>query len=573
MKKNNRFIKTLLALALPMALLTSCKKNFLEKPPTDAIVDAGFYQTDDQVMAGTASLYNRVWFDYNDKAYYNLGDFRSGTTYSAYNDRGNVLFNTTAENGENNASWRAFFNVVTQANLTIANINKYASDKVSPSVKRMAIAEARFMRALAYRYLVMNWGEVPIITDNIALQTNPLGVRKHTIPSIWRFITREMRAIVDDLPATATQPGRLTRWSVEGMLARFYLTRAGMEGTGPAGRKQVFLDSAKYYAQRVITQSGLQLLPKYEDLFKYPYDNNKESLFELQWVYQPGSWGVQNSMPAYLNFSNDIANGDGWGGDKSATWWMLSQYEGFTPTGDTMLQGRTLDTRLKATYMLPGFTYNEITQTVPVTVNPSGKQKLVVPNTGGDVNFAYIKKYVVGKSEDVGGAQQQVYPNDTYMMRLAEMYLVYAEAVLGNDPSTTDATALQYFNAVHTRAGLAARTLTNPVTGAATPLTWDDIFKERVLEFAMESMIWYDLVQLHYYNPQKAYNILNSQDRGFFNIRTDTWPNPNTWTFKKTVWATAERKINANDGNFRLPIPSAELSQAPNLKEPAIDYP
>src|SRR5688572_3303559 len=460
------YIRSVAALGLSLTLLAGCKKSFLEKPPTDAIVDAGFYQTDEQVMAGTGSLYNRVWFDYNDKAYYNLVYFRSGTTYSAYNDRGNVLFNTTAENGENNASWRAFYNVVTQANLTITNINKYAGVKVSPSVKQMAIAEARFMRALAYRYLVMNWGEVPVITDNIALQTNPLNVRKSTIPSIWRFITREMRAVAGDLPTTSAQPGRINRWSAEGMLARFYLTRAGVEATTPNNRKQEFLDSAKYYAQRVISQSGLQLLPKYEDLFRYPYDNNKESLFELQWVYSPGNWGVQNSMPSYLNFSNDIANGDGWGGDKSATWWMISQYEGFTASGDTMLQGRTIDQRLKATYMLPGFSYPEITQAVPVTVNPAGKQKLVVPNTSGDVNFASIKKYVVGKSEDVGGAQQQVYPNNTYMMRLAEMYLIYAEATLGNNASTTDATALQYYNAVHTRAGLAPRTVTDQVTGA-----------------------------------------------------------------------------------------------------------
>ena len=564
--KNINSFKYLLGLAVPVALLISCKKDFLEKPPTDAIVDAGFYKTDEQVLAGTASLYNRVWFDYNDKAYYNLGDFRSGTTYSAYNDRGNVLFNTTAENGENNSSWRSFYNVVAQSNLTMNNINKYAGDGVSASVKKMAIAEARFMRALAYRYLVMNWGEVPVIENNLDYLTDTT-LRKNTVPSIWRFITREMRAVVEDLPLTSVQPGRLNKWSAEGMLARFYLTRAGVEATG-ASRKQEFLDSAKYYAQRVINQSGAQLLSKYEDLFKYPYDNNKESLFELQWVYQPGSWGVQNSMPAYLNFSNDIANGDGWGGDKSATWWMLSQYEGILASGDTMLKGRTVDTRLKTTFMLPGASYPEITQALS-----TGKQKLVVPNTSGDVNFAYVKKYVVGKSEDVGGAAQQNYPNDTYMMRLAEMYLIYAEAVLGNSASTTDPTALAYFNAVHTRSGLSPYLLTHPVTGDPTPLTFDVIFKERMLEFAMESMAWYDFVSLHYYNPQKAYTILNSQDRGLFNIRTDAFPNTTEWTFKKTTWATTERKINANAGNFRLPIPSAEISLAPNLNKPAVDYP
>ncbi len=568
MKKIISF-KYLIGLVILLSIYTSCKKDFLVKPPSDSIVDASFYKTDEQVLAGTASLYNRVWFDYNDKASYNLGDFRAGTAYSAYNDRGNVLFNTTAENGENNASWRAFFNVVAQSNLAIVNINKYAGSGVSAAVKKIAISEARFMRALAYRYLVMNWGEVPVIENNLNYLTDT-SLQKNTVPSIWRFITREMRAIVDDLPATSVKPGRITKWTAEGMLARFYLTRAGVEATSPTGRKQQFLDSAKYFAQRVITQSGAKLLSKYEDLFKFNYDNNAESMFSLQWVYS--QYGTGNSMPSYLNFSNDIANGDGWGGDKSATWWMLSQYDGIKATGDTMLSGRTLDTRLKTTFMLPGANYPEITQVLNVS-GVSVTQKLVVPNTSGDVNFAYIKKYVVGKSQDVGGAAQQNYPNDTYMMRLAEMYLIYAEATIGNNASTTDGTALEYFNAVHTRSGLAPYQLTDPVSGAPTPLTFDLVFKERMLEFAMESMAWYDFVSLHYYNPQRAYVIINNQDRGFFNIRTDAFPNPTLWTFKKTVWATTDRKVNANSGNFRLPIPSAELSLAPNLKKPAVDYP
>jgi hypothetical protein len=561
-------IKYLIGLTLPVVMLASCKKDFLERPPKDSIVDASFYQTNEQVLAGTAGLYSRTWFDYNDKAYYNIGDFRAGTAYSAWNDRGNVLFNTTAENGENNASWRAFFIVVAQSNMAIHNINTYAGAAVSENVKKMAIAEARFMRALAYRYLVMNWGEVPIITNNLDYLTDTT-LRKNTVPSIWRFITREMRAVAEDLPTTPVQPGRITKWSAEGMLARFYLTRAGVESSGGV-RKQEFLDSAKYYAQRVITQSGLALQKNYPDLFKFPYDNNSESLFELQWVYQPGSWGVQNSMPAYFNFSNDIANGDGWGGDKGASWWMLSQYEGITAQGDSMLQGRTLDTRLKATFMLPGASYPEITQTVPVAQNPAGKQKLVVPNATGDVNFAWIKKYVVGKSEDVGGAAQQNYPNNTYMMRLAEMYLIYAEAVLGNNASTTDATALTYFNTIRTRAGLQPLT---DATGNPRAITWDDIFRERIIEFAVESMAWYDFVSLHYYNPQKAYDILNSQDRGHFFIRPDAYPNPSSWTFKKTPWATSERNVNASSANFRLPIPSAEISLAPNLNLPAVEYP
>src|SRR5690349_24556558 len=142
MKKVQQYIRPLIALGLLLPAVLSCKKTFLEKPPTDSVVDANFYQSDEQVLAATDLLYSKVWFDYNDKASYNLGDFRSGTTYSAYNDRGNVLFNTTGLTPENGYSWQSFYNVVGQANLAIQNINTYAGSGVSPEIKKHAIAEA-----------------------------------------------------------------------------------------------------------------------------------------------------------------------------------------------------------------------------------------------------------------------------------------------------------------------------------------------------------------------------------------------------------------------------------------------
>lgn len=561
MKKINS-IKYIIGLLVAVAAFSGCKKTFLEKPPLSSITDANFYKTDEQVLAGTALLYSTVWFDYNDKAMYNLGDFRGGTAFSAWNDRGNVLFNTTGDNGENGASWRAFFNVVGQSNLFLYNIKRYGGENVSGSIRKTAIAEARFMRALAYRFLVMNWGPVPVIENNFD-RLFDTSITRNTVSSVWRFITREMRAAAEDLPETAVQEGRLTKWSAEGMLARFYLTRAGVEGSGGT-RNQQFLDSAKYYAARVINNSGKKLFSNYYDLFKYPYDNNSESLFELQWVFAGANvWGISNSMPEYLAYSPDIAFG-GWGGDKSATWWLIKQYDGITEQADGTLKGRTLDRRLYSTFMLPGAYYPEITKV-------SDKTKLVYPFTGTDQNFLAVKKYIIGSPIDLAGiASTQRYPNDTYMMRLAEMYLIYAEATIGNNASTSDATAVEYFNKVRARAGLPDYVVGGP--NGSGPLTLDAVFSERFKEFAMEGMAWYDLVSLHYYNPAKAFSILNSQDRGLFFTKPDQMPNPTQWTFTKTSWFT-ERLITANEGNFLLPIPNSEISKAPNLQKPAIDYP
>ncbi|RYZ62446.1 MAG: RagB/SusD family nutrient uptake outer membrane protein [Chitinophagaceae bacterium] len=566
--KNRTYFSGLL---LGMLCLAGCKKSFLERPPTDAIVDANFYKTDEQLLAASSLLYNKVWFDYNENPAFSFGDIRAGTAFRGYNERGNVEFNTTDITPENRRAWSSLFVVIGQSNLLIANVGRYAGSGVSEQAKRTAIAEARFMRAAAYRMLVMNWGEVPIIENNLDLLNDPT-VKKHTVKSIWRFLTREMRAVAEALPAE-TVPGRVSSWSAEGMLARFYLTRAGVEANG-GSRNQSYLDSAKYYAHRVITQSGKKLMPNYGDLFKYPYDNNQESLFELQWTFLPGGpgYGLGNGAISHFNPSNEIS-AEGWGGDKAATWWMLSQYEGITASGDTMLSGRTLDRRLKETFMFPGFVYPEITRTVG---GVDTKPYIVQYTNDAERNFANIKKYVVGQGKDIGipTIEPQRYPHNTYMLRLAEMYLVYIEATLGNGATTVDPQAVQYLNALRNRAGMPNYTDQN---GAPLPITLDLILSERFKEFAIEGMAWYDLVSLHYWNPQKAYDILNSQDRGFYWIEPDVRnAQANNWVIKKTPWANPPanpRKINAHAGNFRIPIPSVETAQAPWLNEAAVDYP
>ena len=64
-----------------------------------------------------------------------------------------------------------------------------------------------------------------------------------------------------------------------------------------------------------------------------------------------------------------------------------------------------------------------------------------------------IQKYIIGsqKIQRGKGSEMCEYIN-TYMLRLAEVYLIYAEAILGNSSSTSDAEALKYYNAVRQRA-------------------------------------------------------------------------------------------------------------------------
>ncbi len=543
-------------------MLAGCSEDFLNRPPQDRLVDANFYQSDEQVLAGTAPLYSGAWKSYVDKANFKLGDIRGGTVFRAWGDRDAVEFNITDVSEPNEQAYQAFFIIVGQSNLAIHNINTYAGPEVSEEVKNHAIAEARFMRATAYTHLVMNYGDVPIIENNLDHLFNPT-LKRNLVSDVWEFIKRDYEFAAANLPEESVQPGRLTKWSAEGMLARTHLTLAGL-GASPGARHQEHLDKAKEYAERVITMSGKRLLDNYADLFRYPYDNNEESLFELQWVYTtaPNGYEASNTMVSQITYTNDIAaNGDGWGGDLSATWWLLSLYDGLI-VDDGATPGFTLDQRLKASFMLPGFTYPEI-------INNATGQPHVFPDPGtSDNNFASIKKYVIGKIP--GETDRQRYPNNTYMLRLAEMYLIYAEAALGNQASTQDPAVLEHFNAIRARAGVPPVN-PNDTQGGPTEVTWQMIFEERMKEFAMESMAWYDLVRLSYYDAQKAYDIINAQDRGLFVATPNQWPNPTAWTFTKTSWF-ANRFANANSGNFRLPIPASEVSQAPSLNEEPVPY-
>lgn len=541
-----KYTRYIIALA-GLISLGACSKEFLNRPPEDAIVDVNFYKTPEQVLAGTAPLYNIVWFAYNDKASHGLGDGRGGVLTSGSYQVENIRMQTTDVTGEVYTSWTSFFNVVAQSNMIINNLTKYTAPSVSEAAKQAGIAEGRFMRAVAYSYLVQNWGPVPIITDNNTLLTDT-SITRNTVETVWEFIIRDLRFAAEYLPPAPALKGRLTKWAAKGMLAKMFLTRAGISGT----RNQSDLDSAAKHALDVIENSGAKLMTNYEDLFLTKNNNNSESLFALQWKYD-GDWGTQNSVQAFLAYGSEITGfGDGWGGDLGASLDILKMYS-------------PADKRLKATFMLPGTHYSYIHQSVDDPANPGKKiiQELQVPWNFVDADRyntrAWVKKYVVGRPEDNDGKVTQQHTEiNTYMLRLADVYLVYAEARLGAAASTADPLALKYFNAVRARAGLGEKAL----------ITEDDVFNERKLELAMEGQAWYDAVRMHYYNPAKVLNMLSNQDRGSYRIV----PNAATYATSWTITSDVPAYYPVTESNFYLPYPAVEMAAAPNLRKPPVPY-
>ncbi len=420
---------------LVVLVMQGCSKEFLNRPPLSAPTSGTFYANDADVLSGTGPLYNASWGPYNGSALQAIGDVMGGNSLTDnYNGRAAFLtfsVSATDPSGSLQGAYAALWSVVANANVVAYNI-QHAAPGASESGKNSGLAECRFMRAAAYYYLVLDWGAVPIIYDNIQ-QLGDTTIRRNDIPDVWKFIISDLSWAMNNLGTFPLQPGRITKWSAEGMLARAYLVRAGLGQSG-GQRSQSDLDSAAYYAKDVCNNSGLTLEPNYYNLFTSKFFSGttvpSECLFGLLWV-PSGSWFVQNHMQANLAYDSKITQtGDGWGGSFGASASLMEYYMDPANKDDSV--------RRKATFFMPNDDYADISQStggwhVDTASFNSGKIYTPGQSGNGGTDHAWVKKYVIGSPSDNGNLGGQQNENiSTYMFRLADVYLIYADALLGN---------------------------------------------------------------------------------------------------------------------------------------------
>ncbi|MCW1736223.1 RagB/SusD family nutrient uptake outer membrane protein [Anaerorudis cellulosivorans] len=543
MKTKNIIFSFVVTLALSLA---ACN-DFLDIKPNNLITGSSL--TADNLPSLTAPLYNRVWFDFNDKFYFGLGDGMSYNLYAPYSDYVYPFadLSVTGLTGPLVSAWASLYVVIQQSNKVIKSINESSA---SQEVKNQYIAEARFMRGTAYWYLASLWGNVIITEDPSPLTTNPI-VNSNTQKDAFEFAIRDMEFAAKYLPETVGQAGRVNRYSAFGMLSRFYLAYSGFvasnygENPNVGTRDENYLNLAKQAAKKVIEESSFALMDNYPDLFKIEYNNNSESMFAFQWV--PGlnsstGYGVINTHQAYFAYSSEITGDDAaWGDWTRCPYDMIKEYE----KNDTI--------RRKATWMGYGDHYPEINKAnggITYNRNVSG-------NSSTTLN---VKKGVTGSSKDNPAIGRMNSALDNYMLRLAEVYLNYAEAILGNATSTSDDMALKYFNDVRKRAGLPAK----------TSITWEDIRHERRVEFCMEGRYWYDLLSRAYYQQQEVINYIKNQNRG--TITPYLFSAPNNLSIDPETDPGNRAVGEVTPAIFLLPYPESELIQNPKLADPPVPY-
>ncbi|WBL23110.1 RagB/SusD family nutrient uptake outer membrane protein [Zunongwangia sp. HRR-M8] len=503
-----QFLHNVRRLALGFVLLagiSSCS-DFLERPPEDNYSDNDFYYTNDQVNSRIAPLYYKPWWNMFSTSFWPMTETISGNMFN-YTHLSFTQFTVTSSNSMLEDTWGSLYSVVTQSNELINNLDDRAGGEVDQETIDIVKGEAYFLRAVAYFYLVRFWEEVPIIENTYVYIYSP-QVPKNPKEDVYRFIEMDLAMAIDLLPekirgADYASNKRVSVGSAKSILAKVYLS-------------QEKFAEAKNLAAEVINSGEFQLLDNYADLFLTDNNNNEESIFAIQWTIST-DYGSGNQS----NIANS-ASGYGLGN--------IGDWNVFGPSQDIQDIYPNGDLREVENIMVPGYTYENL-------YTSSGEQFTVPEDIDAATSGSAIKKYVVGGDDpyDNWGMTS----NNTYVMRYADLLMIYAEAAMAGTGATSDATALMYFNMIRQRAGLVE----------LPSITNETLLEERRREFAFEGEYWFDIQRL--LSTSDAIELLNSQNRGDKN-------------FDQFYTATAEDLI--------YPIPANESASNPLLLEEAVPY-
>ena len=560
-----------------MTLTVSSCGDYLDKPTEDQYVADGYYKTDAQCLAGTSYLYNSPWYDFQ-RGFIKVGEVFSGNYYW-----GSSPYLTFTLNGSDedliNMSY-SLWSVIAHAN-TVYHYIKNSS--ASEAVKNQCMGECLTWKAMAYFFLVRSFGEVPIVHDN----TEELATGHYsTAPKVKRadvyeYIVMTLEEAMRILPKTALEQGRIDYYSAEGLLAKVYLTKAGVSGSLSADD----LANAAKYAKDVIDNSGRNLLPTFSDVFRLKNNKSEESLIAFRWSCVNGEWTAQNTLQSDLMANGFDEFGDLWGGWNGIS---VDLQEAFgvkilEQTPDAWVNA--VDTRVKATMMLPGFKYDYfwtdkggfdyLRFMFDEAYNPSvtlSDGKIICQSATGSNTVKHLygddADHVAGVGHNAG---RMAYSLATHILRLSDVYLVYAEAMLGaNRSASSDANVIDAFYAVRHRA--------IPSAVRPTSVSWEDIWKERRLELAMEGDRWYDYVRVSYYDPDFCINELQNQKRnamwGISDLyrtyyQTGVWDPSDaqydTNTAAPTVATLMKTDPDTGKKYFFMPFPTEDVIFNPNL--------
>ncbi|MDN3583090.1 RagB/SusD family nutrient uptake outer membrane protein [Mucilaginibacter flavus] len=526
MRKRN-LIKVIAIATIGLSInLTSCKKDltprnavttdkvytdFSNYKPILAKLYTSFALSGQQGPAGNPDIAGiDEGFSNYLREYYNMQELTTDEAAIVWND-GTIhnLHNMTwnSQNEFITAMYNRIFYSISVCNEFIRQTTdaKLASNGITGNNLTLAKqyrAEARFLRALAYWHGIDLYGSIPFVTEN-----DVVGVffpKQKTRTEIFTYIESELKSAETDMGAPRFEYGRADKGAADMLLAKLYLNAKVYTGTDRS-------TDAITYSSKVIAD-GYSLEPNFKNLFLADNNKSNEIIFPITF---------------------DGLHTTGYGG---ITYLIHAPVGGKMKAADFGINGGWAGIRTTKQY-------------VSLFADPSGNtDKRAVFFTDGqnlEINdeYAFTDGYAIQKFRNItstGAAGSDVTGNfpdtDFPMFRLADAYLIYAEAVLRGGTGGNLATALQYVNLVRTRA-YGGSTAGNII---ANQLDLPFILNERGREFLFEMHRRTDLIRF-----------------GKFTGADYIW-----------AWKGGVKAGVSVDAHFNLmPIPSADIVNNPTLKQ------
>lgn len=436
-------------------------------------------------------------------------------------------------------TWRDVWKGVQRANTLLSGLDAYQKTHNVAS-EQTAIAQikgqALFLRAWFYYYLINIWGEssinngqggdkmgVPIITE-ASSSLDQTQVPRATVREVWDFMINDLKTAETLLNGTAWTGNdvyKVSPWAVKGFLGKAYVYTQDW-------------NNAQTYLKDVITNSGKTLVPfdTYKDMFNNKNEFSSESISEINMnvdMTTYGAWGDQSAGsgigmvigPSYVGDDGGTSS-SGWSNvfphAKNISRFGFNEGHYFKP-GTTQANVANVDPsyvtrsrQARANKTVDPRLWVACLQPYVDSMTVSGKRRAISHYL--DISELDMEAWSFRKYVNVDGTEYEINVNNGsnfYWMRLADVYLLYAETLTHTGDN---ATALEYINKVKRRAygypvnsasPVDYTSLTDATKAPDAVLKNDPLKYERWAELFGEGSWWFDVRRWQIGDQEAAY--------------------------------------------------------------------
>lgn len=286
--KKIRYYIGLVALS---TMAVSC--NFLDIEPQVIIKDT-YYNTDTEIRYGLAGVYGTMSNEdfYGNKYSLMLSNvddlcYFNRPTTQTYTQ----VYKHDAGSPEIYDAWKRIYSGINNANAFMGVVEKSPLDK-----DHKYFSEARFLRAYYHFILAQAWGDVPLRKTEVKTHDDVLCAATSQA-EVLKWVIDEMKECINNAQDNLKlQPSRLTRTTMQGILARVALFAAG-ESVNIPDKKELY-KLAMDNAEAIIISGKHKLNPDYTEVFKQMISNKYDS------KYHESMWEVE--------FYGDRTNANNW---------------------------------------------------------------------------------------------------------------------------------------------------------------------------------------------------------------------------------------------------------------------